>query len=424
MALPQYTPTPFDCRSDGKISRWTKWIGRLKNIFIAHNITQDIRQKAMLLMYAGDELNDIVESLPNEELIPAQGQKHFDKLVEAVENHFRPQENIEYQRYIFRKLKQTTSDVEDFFNALKNLAPSCRFQNENAEIRSQLIAGCSSNKVRERGLMDHNMNLQDLLNFARTTQATASHIRHMTGSQQDYGSENINFTASHRRPQNQTCWNCGGSWPHRNGQRSCPARDKSCTNCGKFDHFHSVCRSKQKSHQQRLRYDRAENVRTIETQGNHQPIHSPGYHEQIFNNQPLHSSDYDEHIFACTTLAEENNEQDTLQAKMRELEEKLNTQISLNTDICKKLEEQSNKYQNLRKRLINKQIPKKRRHTKKTVKATIRYSTTNTHAKFSDPTNFTNTETTLDMLTHDNINPILIPNQKQIYATNDSEFLF
>ena len=37
------------------------------------------------------------------------------------------------------------------------------------------------------------------------------------------------------------CRNCGGPWPHNNN--ICPAKGKSCLNCGKPNHFAKVCRS-------------------------------------------------------------------------------------------------------------------------------------------------------------------------------------
>uniref|UniRef100_A0A224Z5T9 Tick transposon n=1 Tax=Rhipicephalus zambeziensis TaxID=60191 RepID=A0A224Z5T9_9ACAR len=40
-----------------------------------------------------------------------------------------------------------------------------------------------------------------------------------------------------------TCYNCGNSWPHREGRSSCPARGKECTACHKMRHFARVCRS-------------------------------------------------------------------------------------------------------------------------------------------------------------------------------------
>ena len=46
----------------------------------------------------------------------------------------------------------------------------------------------------------------------------------------------------------QRCFRCGYSWPHNNGK--CPAEDQKCNNCSKYNHFASVCNSKDKIREQ------------------------------------------------------------------------------------------------------------------------------------------------------------------------------
>ena len=43
----------------------------------------------------------------------------------------------------------------------------CHFTDANAEIKSQLITGCLLEKVRQKGLMNSNMLLGDLINYAK-----------------------------------------------------------------------------------------------------------------------------------------------------------------------------------------------------------------------------------------------------------------
>ena len=38
-----------------------------------------------------------------------------------------------------------------------------------------------------------------------------------------------------------TCRNCGGMYPH---VENCPAKNKQCKSCGKYNHFAKVCRGK------------------------------------------------------------------------------------------------------------------------------------------------------------------------------------
>ena len=104
-ALP-YCPE-FDYESQNNASKWTKYVSRLKNYFTAYNIEDDKRQKAILLTFVGEEMNDLIDELPSEQTTPEKNETHFDKLVLAVQNHFNPENNTEYNQFIFQKKNQT-----------------------------------------------------------------------------------------------------------------------------------------------------------------------------------------------------------------------------------------------------------------------------------------------------------------------------
>ena len=55
----------------------------------------------------------------------------------------------------------------------------CRFTERNAEIKSQLITGCLSEKVRQKGLMNPNMLLGDLINYAKMTETISKQMEQM-----------------------------------------------------------------------------------------------------------------------------------------------------------------------------------------------------------------------------------------------------
>ena len=59
-------------------------------------------------------MNDLIDDLPSEQTTPEKDETHFDKLVLAVQNHFNPENNTEYNRFVFRK-KKNTPNIEDFY---------------------------------------------------------------------------------------------------------------------------------------------------------------------------------------------------------------------------------------------------------------------------------------------------------------------
>ena len=232
--IPAYPP--FDTKSEGVATRWNKWVTRLiNNLFVAYNINNEGRKKALLLTYAGNDLNDIVESLPDSEITASADESVFDKLVQALNNYFNPKVNKEIQRYAFRQRKQQSEDIEGFYTELKQLAPSCEFHSPEEEIKSQIIAGCKSSKVREKGLNNPKLSLTELLQFARTLEITRKHAKqvevdntsllHKIRSTPNTGNHHKvqqSFKHKQDRAPSAKCRNCGRLWPHEGGQKNCP----------------------------------------------------------------------------------------------------------------------------------------------------------------------------------------------------------
>ena len=101
-ALPYYPE--FDYESENKAAKWTKYVNRLRNYFTAYSIEDDKRKKkTILLTFVGEEVNDLIDELPSEQTTAEKNETHFDKFVLAVQNHFNPENNTEYNRFIFRK---------------------------------------------------------------------------------------------------------------------------------------------------------------------------------------------------------------------------------------------------------------------------------------------------------------------------------
>ena len=70
-------------------------------------------------------------------------------------------------------------------------------------------------------------------------------------SQQSKGSkERVDEQSANRNEQKEQsdggkkeCFNCGGSWPHSNGRKSCPAWGIDCRKCGKKNHYARKCKT-------------------------------------------------------------------------------------------------------------------------------------------------------------------------------------
>lgn len=199
-------------------------------------------------------MNEIFETLPDTG-------DDYDTAVAKLTEYFAPNKNAKFEIYKFRQAKQEAGEsIDTFHTRLRQLSLTCEFAENDKGLKSQIIQGCNSTRLRRRALRE-DMSLNDLLKLARSMEISnrqASEIEKADRSTNDVNAirkrrnatkflEKKHKTQHHKdaRP-NDKCYFCGVLYPHRNGRF--PARGKTCNSCHKPDHFASVCQSKNKPH--------------------------------------------------------------------------------------------------------------------------------------------------------------------------------
>ena len=103
-----------------------------KNLMIAINVTEEARQKALLLHYAGEEINDIFDTL--EPLAKTGDETETDAAIKTLTAHFAPKQNREFEVYKFRQAKQTKGEeIAVFLTRLRQMAATCEFTDPKRE---------------------------------------------------------------------------------------------------------------------------------------------------------------------------------------------------------------------------------------------------------------------------------------------------
>lgn len=254
----------FDASPDaGDVAvRWTKWVARFKNLMKAINVTDVERQKALLLHYAGEETNDIFDTLPVPVAAEGENLSELEKVVKALTTHFAPKRNREYEVYKFRQAKQEKGeDITRYHTRLKQLSTTCEFADVDREIKSQIVQSCESSRLRRKALGDPDMTLTKMLETARAMEVSETQASGIERAPSTNMSPAVNkLSHKHTKPRRwdrserssgsnkvgqpaATCRNCGQSWPHDGGKTACPAFGKECRNCKKMNHYSSCCRS-------------------------------------------------------------------------------------------------------------------------------------------------------------------------------------
>ena len=164
-ALPTFPE--FDIsETSTQAARWKKWLSRFRNLHVAINVTAKKRQRALLLHYAGEAVNEIFDTLPD--TTAGEDDDPLDKAVQALTNYFTPKQNREYEIYVFRQAKQESNEsISAFHTRLRQLAVTCEFGDVDREIKTQIVQSCSSHKLRTKALENPSYTLAQLLDAGK-----------------------------------------------------------------------------------------------------------------------------------------------------------------------------------------------------------------------------------------------------------------
>ena len=127
-------------------------------------IQEDGRKKALLLHAVGGNTFDIFMSL-------ADHGTTYNHAKAGLTNYFKPKVNKEYERAVFRRLRQETGETIDVYHTrLRKAAASCDFADVDGEIKSHVIQTTTDSKLRKQGLTDDTLTVRDIVVAGRNNE--------------------------------------------------------------------------------------------------------------------------------------------------------------------------------------------------------------------------------------------------------------
>ncbi|CAC5381707.1 unnamed protein product [Mytilus coruscus] len=125
--------------------------------------------------------------------------------------------------------EETDETIDAFHTKLRQLSVNCEFTDDNLEVKSQIVQGCSSSRLRRKAFRE-DMTLEQLLLSARALELSEKQANEI-----EHKDEKLETNALHKkrnvrrnqprylqdkRPEqrvnrNNKCRNCGGEFPHR-----------------------------------------------------------------------------------------------------------------------------------------------------------------------------------------------------------------
>ena len=226
---------------------------------------KDTIQVATLKTLMGKECKQVLNCLD----LLAGRLKKTATILESLRQHFSPERNVLYKRYLFCSVEQQQNEtVDQYVLRLRHLSESCKFTAlHDKMIRDWLVLGCGDKAARARLFHEKECTLQRAIEALRTSEATQEQLKCISGPDDEV----VNAVSTTSKKQRITdkahktipkepfqqhrkhiAWQyCGGR--HQFDKLKSPAYGKVRHSCGKQNYFQSVCRqTQQQPHNRQL----------------------------------------------------------------------------------------------------------------------------------------------------------------------------
>ena len=261
--MPFKPPENFDFKQP---ESWPQWRRRFERFMTANELSaKGFQIQLSSLIYAmGASAEQIYESFRYDET-----DGNLKAVLDLFDRHFVPQKNIIHVRAMFYQRSQDSSEsIEAFYRALYELSEHANFHNREDTIRDRFVLGVSDRELSEKLQLQADLTLENAVKQARQYESVKKQLEEQRklgekvdavrakghaafhAQAQRRGGKGRGGKSSYVRKQDSTgpkeqtdrCGRCGRG-PH--SREDCPATGKRCRTCQKFNHFSTVCRTKQ-----------------------------------------------------------------------------------------------------------------------------------------------------------------------------------
>ena len=247
----------FDVAEDN----WEEYAERLVQFFIANDIQDEVKKRAILLSNVGPRTYGIVRSL----LAPSRPDEvSYDTIITTLGEHFHPRPSVTVARYRFFTCSRTPNEsVQGYLARLRQLSRDCNFGSMLDEmIRDRLVCGISSEYIQSRLLAESDLSLQKATTMAVALQTAGQNQQELTGTaiQREAAASDATVQRIHaaaeakqhsgaaRRESKSSevvsnvkkCWRCLSS---KHEEKECYFKRKRCFRCSKYGHTSAAHRA-------------------------------------------------------------------------------------------------------------------------------------------------------------------------------------
>ena len=229
----------------GVPEEWTSYVERLECYFLANDVADAEKQRAILLSCCGASTYSLIRSLATPSKPTAVAYKD---LVEKVTAYYAPRRSKIVSRFKFNSRSQQPGEsIATYVSELRKLSEFCEYgATLDDMLCDRLVCGLAERWVQQRLLAEGDLTFDKALKIAQAMELAERDARDL---QQAGAHRNVPVHRVAQPPRTarqdkdgKPCHRCGGS--HDPSQ--CRFRDAQCHACGKKGHIKRACRSQSK----------------------------------------------------------------------------------------------------------------------------------------------------------------------------------
>ena len=225
---------------DNPVQNWQIFKQRWTAYTVLSNFNEQalIKQKAILINCLSDEAMQVYNSFKIEENTTVQN------IFKLFENYIIGSTNDTYERFKFNKRSQNEEENFDSFLAdLQRLIKTCNYcpECEQSLLKDRIVLGVRDSQTQKELLKINDLSLQKTIDICKASEKATIQNKDM---KKEVVVNKIRNSEKPKADYLKQCKFCGNK--HVFSKNSCPAYGKSCSICGRDNHFAVVCNFKQK----------------------------------------------------------------------------------------------------------------------------------------------------------------------------------
>ena len=259
---------------------WESYEERLQQYFVANDVKDAEKQRAILLSTCGQSTYKVIRNL----VAPTKpGECEYKTILEHLRRYYSPKPSIIVQRCKFNtQYRQQGESIAKFVAELRHIAQFCGYDAALEEmLRDRLVCGVNDPRIQKRLLPETELTLKKAFELAQAIEMAEKDTRDLVAAQ---GQNTVNQVRKSGATRHVNCYCC----KRQHDPATCKFKEAKCHGCGKIGHILKACMNK-KQPTQPATNSRAQHV--VQTDVSHtNPPPPVDEVTQTYTLFPLHTS--------------------------------------------------------------------------------------------------------------------------------------